>query len=113
MVGMRPTLSVPQSGSRWLRASRHHSSLASRIRRASSTISSPAMVRDPLFGVRSIRLYAERLLELLQLRRQRRLADEAARRGAAEVARVGHRHEVAQVLELQFHGRLAIYRVYR
>ena len=46
-------------------------------------------------------LHAEVVLELLQLRRQRGLADEAARRRLAEMARVGHRHEVAQVLELQ------------
>ena len=45
-------------------------------------------------------LHAEVFLELLELRRQRRLADEAALGRAAEVARVGEGDEVAQVLEL-------------
>src|SRR4029077_1577620 len=49
-------------------------------------------------------LQAERLLELLQLRREGRLADEAARGGPPEVAQLRHRHEIAQVLELQLHG---------
>src|SRR5207248_3435088 len=48
-------------------------------------------------------LQAERLLELLQLRREGRLADEAARGGPPEMAQVRHGHEIAQVLELQIH----------
>jgi hypothetical protein len=49
-------------------------------------------------------LHPEGLLELLQLRGERGLAHEAARRSAAEVALVGHCHEVAQILKLQLHG---------
>ena len=45
-------------------------------------------------------LDAELLLQLLQLRRQGRLADEARLGGPAEVAVVGHRHEVAQVSQV-------------
>ena len=50
-------------------------------------------------------LHPEGLLEFFQLRRQRRLADEAARGRAAEVPVIGHGHQVAQVLELQLHDR--------
>ena len=46
-------------------------------------------------------LHAEIFLELLELRRQRRLADEAALGRASEVTRVGHGHQVTQVLELE------------
>src|ERR1700720_907771 len=58
-------------------------------------------------------LHPESLLELFQLRRQRRLADEAARGRTAEVTVVGHRHQVAQVLEFQLHGPAEIYSIYR
>ena len=46
-------------------------------------------------------LHAEIFLELLELRGECRLADEAALRRAPEVAGVGDRDEVAQVLELE------------
>src|SRR5262249_20868768 len=46
-------------------------------------------------------LHAEVVLELAQLCRQRRLADEAGSRGTAEVACFSQPGEVAQVLELQ------------
>jgi hypothetical protein len=49
-------------------------------------------------------LHPEALLELLQLRRERRLADEALRRRPPEMTLVGHCDEVAQVLELEFHA---------
>src|SRR3982074_1035258 len=58
-------------------------------------------------------LHPESLLELFQLRRQRRLADEAARGSTAEVTVVGHGHQVAQVLEFQLHGPREIYGIYR
>ena len=54
MVGSSATRRRPASGSRWLRASATTSSLASRMRRARATISSPASVRDTLLGVRSM-----------------------------------------------------------
>ena len=54
MVGSSATRSRPASGSRWLRASVTISSLASRMRRARATISSPASVRQTLLGARSI-----------------------------------------------------------
>src|SRR5215469_13650416 len=44
-------------------------------------------------------LYAEVVLQLLQLRRERRLADETALRRPAEMPRVGHRHEVAEIFQ--------------
>jgi hypothetical protein len=50
-------------------------------------------------------LHTEVLLELLELRRQRRLAHEAAFGRAAEVARIGHCHQVTQVLELEVRHR--------
>ena len=50
-------------------------------------------------------LQPEALLELLQLRREGGLADEALRRRASEMALVGHCHEVAQVFELELHAR--------
>ena len=112
MVGSSATRRRPESGSRWLRASATTSSLASRMRRARATISSPASVSDTLLGVALDELHAEGVLELLQLRRQRRLADEAARGGAAEVALIGHGHQITQVLELQFHV-YPIYSIYR
>ena len=100
MVGSSAMRSVPARGSRWVRASVTTSSLASRMRRARATICSPASVSETLLGWRSMSCTPRYCLELLQLRRQRRLADEAALGGAPEVARVGHRDQVAQVLQL-------------
>jgi hypothetical protein len=54
MVGSSATRSLPASGSRWLRASATTSSLASRMRRARATISSPAGVSETLLGARSM-----------------------------------------------------------
>ena len=53
-------------------------------------------------GLALDQLHAQIVLELLDLRRQRRLADERALGGLAEVPRVGQRDEVAQVA--QVHG---------
>ena len=60
-------------------------------------------------------LHSEVLLELLQLRRQGRLADEAALRRPPEMPGVRHRHQVAQILQLDVRQRacLAIYGLYR
>src|SRR5690606_17609173 len=44
--------------------------------------------------------HAQFLLQLADLRRQRRLADEAGRGRAAEVAMVGQRHQVLEVAEV-------------
>jgi hypothetical protein len=52
------------------------------------------------FGRTLDELHAEVFLELLELRGQCRLADEAAFRRAPEVARIGDRDEVAQIFEL-------------
>jgi hypothetical protein len=50
-------------------------------------------------------LHPKVLFEFLQLRRQGRLADEAALGCAAEVTRVGDGHEIAQILQFQVrHG---------
>ena len=49
-------------------------------------------------------LHAQAVLQLLQLCGERRLADEAACRGPPEVPQVGHRHKIAQVLELHVHA---------
>ena len=56
------------------------------MRRARATISSPAAVSDTLLGRALDELHAEVVLELLELRRERGLAHEAALGGAAEVA---------------------------
>ena len=45
-------------------------------------------------------LHSQRILELAQLRRQRRLADEAFRGGLAEMAAVRDCDQIPQVLEL-------------
>ena len=70
------------------------------ISRARCAISSPAGVRATRRGCRSISCTPRLCFQLAQLRRQRRLADEAFGGGAAEMAGIGHRHQVAQVLEL-------------
>ena len=49
-------------------------------------------------------LHAQAVLQLLQLCGERRLADETACGGPPEVPQVGHRHEIAQILELHVHA---------
>jgi hypothetical protein len=53
-------------------------------------------------------LHAEVVLEFPELRRQRRLAHEAAFRGPAEMARVRQCDEVMQVLELEVGHRCSL-----
>jgi len=55
-------------------------------------------------------LHAEVFLELLELRGQRRLTDEAAFCRTPEVARIGDRDEVAQILELEI-GQACFFRM--
>ena len=62
----------------------------------------PASVSRTLPGLRSISSTPSSLLELLDLRRQRRLADEAGLGGAAEVPVLGHGDQVLEVA--QVHG---------
>src|SRR5690242_1779874 len=54
-------------------------------------------------------LHAEVVLELLELRRERGLADEAAFGRAPEVARIGQGDEVAEVLEFQVCHRCSLW----
>ncbi len=59
-------------------------------------------------------LHAQVLLQFLQLRGECRLGDEAALRGAPEMTRVRHSHEVPQILQLEVRqGRLQIECIYR
>ena len=68
----------------------------------------PRASHDLLAGIRERdvvrlpldQLHAEILLELLELRRQRRLAHEAPLGSPSEMAAIGHRHQITQVLEL-------------
>jgi hypothetical protein len=64
--------------------------------------------RDPL-GRAFDQLDAQVALELLELRGERRLADETALGGTAEVARVGHGDEVTQVLEFEVGHRCSLW----
>src|SRR5882672_7825014 len=57
-------------------------------------------------------LHAEISLELFQLRRERRLAHEAALGRASEVARIRDRDEITQVLELEVRHRCALSSLY-
>src|SRR4051812_31095939 len=57
-------------------------------------------------------LDAEIFLELLELRRERGLAHESASGRAPEVARVGDRHEVTQVLEFEVRHRCSLSSLY-
>ena len=63
----------------------------------------PASVSMTWPGLRSTSSTPSSLLELLELGRQRRLADEAGLGGPAEVAVVGHGHQVPEIA--QVHGR--------
>src|SRR5687767_10556385 len=54
-------------------------------------------------------LHAQVVLQLLELRRQGGLAHEASFGRAAEMAGVGHRHEVSQVLELEVRHRCSLW----
>ena len=76
------------------------SSASSRITRARSTTRSPASVSMTWRGLRSISSTPSSLLELLDLGRQRRLADEAGLGGPAEVAVLGHGDQVLEVAEV-------------
>ena len=72
----------------------------------------PRLRERHVIGLPLDELHAEVFLELLQLRGQRRLADEAALGGAPEVAAIGHRYQVAQVFQLDVrHGRSDIWRL--
>src|SRR5690349_21107507 len=57
-------------------------------------------------------LHAEVFLELLELRRQRRLAHEAAFSRAPEVAGVRHGDEISQILELEVCHRCSLSSLY-
>ena len=77
-------------------------SASPRMTRARSTTRSPASVSRTWRGLRSMSSTPSSLLELLDLGRQRRLADEARLGRPAEVAVVGHGDEVLEVA--QVHG---------
>ena len=112
MVGSSASLSRPASGSRW--PLRQLDDLLARLEdaaRALDDLLAGGGQRDALRRALD-ELHAEVFLELLELRRQRRLAHEAALGRAPEVARVGHGDQVSQVLEFEVGHRCSLSSLY-
>ena len=78
IVGISASLSFPANGSVLLRASAMISLLSSSMRRARTTICLPTSVKLHVLRPALDQFHAEIVLELLQLRGKRRLADEGA-----------------------------------
>ena len=83
------------------------------MRRARATTCLPTSVSCTFFGWRSTSFDSEVVLELPDLSRQRRLADEGALRRPAEMAGIGERHQVLQVPEIHLRSVMKIDTVYQ
>src|ERR1700730_14508105 len=76
----------------------------------------PSLGQGDVLGLALNELHSQVVLQFLELGRQCRLADEALFGRAPEMPRIGHRDQVAQVLQLDIHTLahgLIIYEAYR